>query len=99
MLPSRGQTPGPFFFRCLPSIFPPSFSPLPLDPEEDMVYLRFPTVVVDSFVPHGSARVPSTEKTRKKRRDAEEKLEFEFQRAEEGSEWEKRGGEEEKSGI
>jgi len=53
-----------------------------------MVYLRSPTVV-DSFVPHGSTRVPSTEKQRKKRCDAEEKLELEFQRAK-GSKWEER---------
>jgi len=31
------------------------------DPAEDMVYLRSPTAVVDSFVAHGSARVPSSE--------------------------------------
>lgn len=93
MLPSRDQTSVPFFFWCgLPSIFP-SLPVLPLDPEEDMVYLRFPTVVVDSFVPHGSTRVPSTEKQHKKQRDAGEKLEFEFQGAED-SEGKERGARE-----
>lgn len=66
-----------------------------------MVYLRSPTVVVDSFVHHGSTRVPSTEKQHKKRCDTEEKLEFEFQRTEgaEGREEGGRGGTKKKSGI
>lgn len=80
MLPSRGQTSVPSVF------FRPLLLPLP-DPEEDIVYLRSPTVVVDSFAPHRSTRAFSRYRgaAMQEAADAEEKHELEFQSGFEGA--------------